>query len=60
MKFEELKERFEDKVVTEEEFELIEEHEEVIELENCGTSGQDPSKILWVAKTEDDEFEFLA
>ena len=48
-------------IVNDEIFEAIEESEEVIEMENCGTSGQDIRYNIWVVTLEDGiEIEILA
>lgn len=48
-------------IVNDEIFAAIEESEEVIGMENCGTSGQDIEYNLWVVTLEDGmEIEILA
>ena len=51
----------ENEIVNDEIFAAIEESEEVIGMENCGTSGQDIGYNLWVITLEDGlEIEILA
>lgn len=58
MTFEELKNRYEGKEVTQEEFEEIEENEYVREVENNGNSGQHYNLIWYTVYGEnDDEFD---
>ncbi|MDU5252917.1 hypothetical protein [Anaerococcus vaginalis] len=57
MTFEELKNRYEGKEVTQEEFEEIEENEYVREVENNGNSGQHYNLTWYTVYGEDDEFD---
>lgn len=57
MTFEELKNRYEGKEVTQEEFEEIEENEYVREVENNGNSGQHYNLIWYTVYGENDEFD---
>lgn len=57
MTFEELKNRYEGKEVTQEEFEEIEENEFVKEVENNGNSGQHYNLIWYTVYGENDEFD---
>ncbi len=57
MTFEELKNRYESKEVTQEEFEEIEENEYVEEVENNGNSGQHYNLIWYTVYGENDEFD---
>lgn len=57
MTFEELKNKFADKEVTEEEFEEIEENEYVREVENNGNSWQHYNLTWYTVYSQDDEFD---
>lgn len=60
MKFEELKERYAEQEVTEEQFEEIAENEFVVEVENNGLSAQYPNLIWYSVYSENQEFEIYA
>lgn len=57
MKFKELKNKYEGKEITQEEFEEIEENEEVREVENNGISGQNLN-LIWYTVYSQNEDEF--